>query len=159
MKFPRLFGRSKTETEHDHVLAALRELEAGERSAEKPMHPKFSTLVAYLNGIPGVRVLGQGDSDGIWWIKLRIDVYQPHAWNIVQELGWVLNELSISERLPTVFKPVSAPPYLNGGPADYLSWVIECHDIDCAPGSIMKCLEDRLPKPSNELTQWEELDK
>jgi len=43
----------------------------------------------------------------------------------------VLNYLSLDERLSTVFMPVSPPPYLNGG-VEFLSWVIECRDRDCA---------------------------
>jgi hypothetical protein len=73
----------------------------------------------------------------------------------VQELGHVLNYISTNERLPAVFMPVSPPPYMNGGPEDYLSWIIESKDIDFKPGTCMKWLEGRLPKPVNDLSQWE----
>jgi hypothetical protein len=66
-------------------------------------------------------------------VKLTIDIGHPLAWHVVQELGHVLNYLSTTERLPTTFKPVSPPPYLNGGPRAFLSWVIECADPGFAP--------------------------
>lgn len=73
---------------------------------------------------------------------------------MVQELGHVLNYLSVDERLPTVFKPVSPPPYLNGGPAEFLSWVIECSDSTCKPDTVAQWLEERLPQPVNDISQW-----
>jgi hypothetical protein len=49
-------------------------------------------------------------------VKFAIDIEHPLAWSVVQELGHVLNYVSLEERLPTVFMPVSPPPYMNGGP-------------------------------------------
>ncbi|SPE35761.1 hypothetical protein SBA3_2300022 [Candidatus Sulfopaludibacter sp. SbA3] len=57
---------------------------------------------------------GRLEGEG-WWVKFAIDISHRLAWNVVQELGHVLNYLSVNERLPTVFKPVSPPPYANGG--------------------------------------------
>jgi hypothetical protein len=68
----------------------------------------------------------------------------------------VLNELALDSRLPTVFKPVSPPPYLNGGPRDFLDWVIECDDVKFKPGTVMRWLEGRLPRPVDDLAQWKE---
>ena len=65
----------------------------------------------------------------------------------VVSTGHVLNYLSLNERLPTVFKPVSPPPYLNGGPAEFLSWVIECSDDSFTPSRATEWLAGRLPKP------------
>lgn len=123
------------------------------------MHPKFNSLVSFLSGIPGLKVLSQDDNGGDdgWWVKLKIDIAQPHAWNIVQELGFVMNELSLTERLPTTFKPVSPPPYLNGGPYDFLAWVIETRHADFPPGTLQKHLKERLPDPAHTLTAWEAL--
>jgi hypothetical protein len=67
-------------------------------------------------------------------VKFSIDVFHPSAWRTVQELGHVLNYVSINERLPTVFKPVLPPPYMNGGPVEFLPWVIECPDAALAAG-------------------------
>lgn len=91
---------------------------------------KISTcdpLVAFLKTVPGVKPsIGQGVfENGTWWVKRQIDIEHPLAWQVVQELGHILNYMSISEPLPTIFKPVSPPPYMNGGPKDFLSWVIE----------------------------------
>ena len=115
----------------------------------------FSSLEDYLKRVPGIdgSVSFGGDEHG-WWSKFRIDIDHPLAWNVVQELGQVLNYLSIGERLPTVFKPVSPPVYLNGGPREYLSWVIECSDPSFKPGTLMKWLEGRLPRPVEDVSQW-----
>jgi hypothetical protein len=123
---------------------------------------KFRKLVDYLRQIPAIRRndtptwgIGSGNfSSGGWWIKFGIDTDHHLAWATVQELGHVLNYLSLDERLPTVFKPVSPPPYLNGGPADFLSWVIECSTNDTAPDAICDWLEGRLPRPVGDPSAW-----
>lgn len=114
-------------------------------------------LKEYLSKIPGIEGnLGSGIfDDGRWWVKFRIDTHHELAWRVVQELGYVLNYLSLDDRLPVVFTPVSPPPYLNGGPHDFLSWVIESMDKDFAPATCSEWLEGRLPRPVNDLTQWE----
>ena len=68
----------------------------------------------------------------------------------------MLNYLSVEERLPTVFMPVSPAPYLNGGPAEFLSWVIESKDPSFEPGTAAEWLESRMPHPVDDLAQWEE---
>jgi len=117
----------------------------------------FDTIRAYLGSIPSVNdSMGTGfDERGGWWVKFSIDIDHPLAWRVVQELGHVLNYLSIEERIPTVFKPVSPPPYLNGGPKDFLSWVIECSDDNFRPGTCKKWLEGRLPRPVDDPEQWD----
>lgn len=116
----------------------------------------FQTLESYLARVPAiVQPFGTYiEDDGSWWIKFAIDIDNPLAWHVVQELGHVLNYLSINERLPTSFVPVSPPPYMNGGPREFLSWVIECSDKDFKPGTAAKWLEERLPKPVDDLTLW-----
>lgn len=124
-------------------------------------HPSFLKLLAFLARIPAVQTnetpwggFGTGSDESGWWVKLSLDIDHPLAWNAVQEIGYVLNELSLSERLPTVFKPVSPPPYLNGGPRDYLSWVVECRDKTMKPGTIADWLEGRLPQPVDDVSAW-----
>ena len=115
----------------------------------------FDTLETYLLSIPSVEApIGKGADDTGWWVKFSIDVESSIAWHTVQELGHVLNYLSLNERLPTTFRPVSPPPYLNGGPGEYLSWVIECRDPEFKPGTVAKWLEGRLPRPVDDLSQW-----
>lgn len=92
--------------------------------------------------------------DGIWWVKFSLSLNHELAWNVVQELAHVLNHLSVSERLPTVFKPVSPPPYLNGGPRDFLAWVIECKEGAMAPSTVADWLESRLPRPVEDISAW-----
>lgn len=126
----------------------------------EPHHPKFTKLIDFLARIPAVDVndtpsrgFGSGQEDSGWWVKFAIDIDHDLAWNTVQELGAVLNYLSIEERLASVFKPVSPPPYLNGGPDEYLSWVIEAPD-QLSPGALADLLEDRLPKPVEDEAAW-----
>jgi len=115
----------------------------------------FTTLENYLLKIPAVMSpIASGAEDKGWWMKFRIDIEHDLAWHVIQELGHVLNYLSLDERLPTVFKPVSPPPYMNGGPKDFLSWVIECDDINFKPGTVAKWLEGRLPRPVEDIEQW-----
>lgn len=123
---------------------------------------EFDALVAYLKRVPATNSswVGHGrHADGTWWIKFGLDIKHPLAWNVVQEFGHVLNYLSTSERLPTVFMPVSPPPYLNGGPAEFLSWVIECSDPEFAPDTAREWLEGRLPRPVDDLDKWNTSDE
>lgn len=123
---------------------------------------EFVELEAYLRRIPAIggamagKKFGCGRFDnGNWWIKFTIDIDHPLAWETVQELGNVLNYLSVTERLPTVFMPVSPPSYLNGGPREYLSWVIESATADFAPKTCTEWLEGRLPRPVEDISQWQ----
>ena len=116
----------------------------------------FKSLTDYFLKIPGVKspIATGSDEQGFWWIKFQIDIKNNLAWHVVQELGCVVNYLSLNERLPTIFYPVSPAPYLNGGPADFLSWVIESKDKEFKPGTLMKWLEGRLPRPVDDPDQW-----
>jgi hypothetical protein len=125
---------------------------------------EFRELLDYLVRIPSVqsnstpsRGIGCGKEDEFWWVKFEIDIAHPLAWHAVQELGHVLNYLSLEEQLPTVFKPVSPPPYLNGGPKDFLSWVVEC-STSMKPRTVAEWLEGRLPRPVDDLEQWHIVD-
>ena len=116
----------------------------------------FTTLIDFLSQIPAINgKIGSGaDESGKWWVKFNIDISHDLAWATVQELGHVLNYLSVDEHLPTSFHPVSPPPYLNGGPYDFLSWVIECSEPDFRPGTCAKWLKGRLPDPVNDIEEW-----
>ncbi|MEQ8766514.1 MAG: hypothetical protein RL885_21550 [Planctomycetota bacterium] len=116
----------------------------------------FTELTTFLSRVPAITgTIGHGaEEGGTWWVKFTIDVHHPLAWRVVQELGHVLNYLSLDERLPTVFKPVSPPPYMNGGPDEFLSWVIECEQAEFRPGTCSKWLEGRLPSPVDDLKEW-----
>jgi len=107
----------------------------------------FEPLKSYLAKVPAISDISNGFSgDGYWWVKFTIDIKHPPAWRVVQELGHVLNYVSLEERLPTVFMPVSPPPYMNGGPGDFLSWVIESKSKDFKPEKCAEWLEGRLPQ-------------
>lgn len=115
----------------------------------------FQTLTNYLEKIPAIRTpISTGEDNGFWWVKFQIDIEHGIAWHTVQELGCVVNYLSVNERLPTKFYPVSPAPYMNGGPYEFLSWVIETKDKNFKPGTLMKWLEGRLPQPVDDLEEW-----
>ena len=127
---------------------------------EGPHHPRFKKLIDFLARVPAVETndsrfggFGTGLDGDTWWVKFSIDVAHPLAWHAVQELGHVLNYLSLNERLPTRFYPVSPPPYLNGGP-EFLSWVIDCSMDAMRPGTVAEWLEGRLPKPVEDTAMW-----
>ena len=117
---------------------------------------ELNTLVAFLKRVPGITgSIGSGTfENGNWWAKFTIDLDHSQAWNVVQELGYVLNYLSLNERLPTVFMPVSPPPYMNGPAREFLSWVIESKDPDFTPATCVEWLQGRLPNPVDDLLQW-----
>jgi len=121
----------------------------------KDIEKGLPVLVDLLNKIPTIRVIS---SDiGVyskWWIKFDIDINHKLAWRVVQELGFVLNFISLRELLPTTFKPVSPPPYLNGGPDGCLTWVIESEVAFLDPNYIAAVIAERLPNPLNDEQQW-----
>jgi hypothetical protein len=114
-----------------------------------------SELWRFLECVPAVTPLSEGSEEGRWWIKLSIATEHPLAWRVVQELGFVLNYLSLDERLPTRFYPVSPPPYLNGGPTQFLSWIVENTSPDFTPQHARSWLEARLPSPVADEVAWD----
>src|SRR5215831_3469041 len=121
-----------------------------------PNNNAIEPLIEFLSTVPAIDdKIGSGLlAEGGWWVKFAIDIEHPLAWSVVQELGHILNYMSLNDRLPTVFMPVSPPPYLNGGPKQFLSWVIECRDIDFKPSDCLEWLEGRMPRPVNDTEQW-----
>lgn len=131
-----------------------------------PTEHDFEKLLAFLRRLPALKfsehpkAIAHGTFEtGNWWVKFSLDTDHPLAWRHVQELGHVLNYVSLNERLPTVFKPVSPPPYLNGG-VEFLSWVIESTDIPSdtegrfTPNDCAAWLAARLPDPVEAATAW-----
>ena len=121
----------------------------------------FERLLSFMERLPAIELpagrksIGTGRfENGNWWLKFHLDIKHPLAWRHVQELGFVLNHLSVNERLPTVFMPVSPPPYVNGG-AEFLSWVVESTDPTFTPDLCAEWLEGRLPRPVDDLARWD----
>jgi hypothetical protein len=115
----------------------------------------FKKLIQFLKKVPSIdSSIGNGVGEGLWWVKFKINIEHKLAWNVIQELAHVLNYLSIEERLPTVFKPVSPPPYMNGGPHEFLSWIIESDSENFTPDDVAEWLEGRLPNPVNNQKSW-----
>lgn len=122
--------------------------------------PDFERLIAFIERLPAIELpagrksIGNGTfENGNWWLKFTLATTHPLAWRHVQELGHVLNYLSLDERLPTIFMPVSPPPYMNGG-EEFLSWVIESTDPSFSPDTCAEWLEGRLPRPIEDESQW-----
>ncbi|MDB4964281.1 MAG: hypothetical protein JWP01_4280 [Myxococcales bacterium] len=116
----------------------------------------FTTLEQFLRRVPAIEAsISKGVEDGLWWVKFSIDIDHPLAWRVVQELGHVLNYVSVSDRLPTVFMPVSPPVYMNGGPREYLSWVVASKRPDFEPKTCAEWLGGRLPRPVDDIAAWE----
>ena len=122
--------------------------------------PNFEKLLSFIEKLPAINLpagrksIGHGAfENGNWWVKFSLNTEHELAWRHVQEIGCVLNYLSVNERLPTVFKPVSPAPYLNGG-VEFLSWVIESIDPLFTPDKCAEWLEGRLPRPIGELEKW-----
>ena len=143
-------------TLNEHIAQKLQSITPPVESMDKALLKRnLPQLVAFLKRVPAVSILSsQVTKDAFWWVKLKIDLKHPLAWSVVQELGHVLNDASVSEKLPTVFKPVSPPPYLNGGPADFLNWVIESEYNYIDPAWIAEELQGRMPNPVDDLVQW-----
>ncbi len=119
------------------------------------MAADLTRLVAYLSRIPATSISSVSPAgDARWSIGLEIDITHRLAWHVVQELACVLNGLSMTETLPTIFFPVSPPPYMNGGPEEYLSWVIRAQSGDADPDVVAQYLEGRLPRPVDDLSRW-----
>lgn len=116
---------------------------------------RLSQFFAQVPSVQQARIIAHGaDAQHAWWFKFSIDVEHALAWQTVQELGHVLNYLSTNERLPTLFFPVSPPPYMNGEANDFLAWVIQCNHADFPPDVICDWLEGRLPSPVADESQW-----
>jgi hypothetical protein len=121
------------------------------------MEYSFVELLDFMSRVPAINgsIASGKYEDGLWWIKFSIDIEHPLAWNVVQELGNIVNYLSINDRLPTRFYPVSPPSYLNGGPKIFLSWIIESTKIEFTPRLMAEWLEGRMPDPIGDLSEWE----
>ena len=116
-----------------------------------------NALTSLLRKIPGIdpRIGFGKEENDLWWAKFAIDIDHDLAWRVIQELACIVNYLSINDRLPTKFYPVSPAPYLNGGPEDFLSWVIECESPDFSPKNLASWLEARMPSPVDDIDAWE----
>jgi hypothetical protein len=116
----------------------------------------FDGLIQFLKRVSSIKEsISNGIDEGLWWVKFQVDIEHPLVWNVVQEMGYVLNYLSLEERLPTAFKPVSPPPYLNGGPEEFLSWIIQIESRDFTPDDVRDWLKSRLPEPVNDVKKWQ----
>ncbi|MDD3120366.1 MAG: hypothetical protein PHF46_03085 [Candidatus Gracilibacteria bacterium] len=112
-------------------------------------------LSNFIEEIPSIKTIDFGYyKNNNWWIKIKIDISNNIVWNVVQELGHILNYISTNEKLPTIFYPVSPPPYMNGGPNDFLSWIIESKESSFSPINALEWLKGRLPNPVDDLSLW-----
>jgi len=141
---------------HAHIIKKLERITPTIEYIDiKKLKNGLPILVDFLNKIPSVEVIASDiTADAYWWIKLNIDINHKTAWTVVQELGFVLNYISVQEPLPTIFKPVSPPPYLNGGAKEFLSWIIEATFNYIDPKWVKEMIESRLPNPIDDIKEW-----
>lgn len=105
--------------------------------------------------IPCITFISNSKTDEpFWWLKFSINISSKISWNVVQELGHILNYLSLEEKLPTSFYPVSPPPYMNGGPEEFLNWIIESSIPAVDTNIIYDYLEGRLPEGYDKEENW-----
>jgi len=127
----------------------------GEELKHEKIQHYLKDIENLLKQIPTINTVTSGiNPRGDWSVRFFINIQHKLAWNVIQELGFILNGISLSEKLPTVFMPVSPPPYLNGGPEEYLSWVIESKTKNVNPRMICEILQERLPNPLSDEDQW-----
>lgn len=158
-KLNKAFQKAALENQTSVEVYILKELERlmppVESVDRRSLIDNLQGLVQVISKIPGVRVISSATTpDGYWWVKFDIDIHHKLAWNVVQELGYVVNEISLTDRLPTLFMPTSPPPYLNGGPEEYLSWVIESKLPYFQPAYVAQAILGRLPNPIEDETMW-----
>jgi hypothetical protein len=120
------------------------------------MEDTFAQLKHFVLSVPGVRDFIQKgyDENGQWWIQFAVNPEHPLSWRVVQEFAFVINYLSLGERLPAVFFPISSPPYLNGGPDEYLYWIIQSSGSTFSPDMCADWLTKRFPNPIDDEAQW-----
>ena len=129
----------------------------GPRPPRRHGPPKIrgNALSDYLRRIPGLELSFVSEpGEEPWRIGFSIVITHPLAWDVVQHLAWVLNNLSLQEKLPVRFMPMSAPPYLNGGPRHHLWWVLFSIAPAVDPAEIARVLEDSLPSPVEDVAAW-----
>lgn len=117
-------------------------------------------LADLIQSLPGVQPhVGRSKADDyLWWIKFSLDRNHPLVWHVIQRLGFVLNYISLESRLDVTFRPVSPPPYLNGGP-EFLGWVIESTKRYVNPETVRKVLRLELPEKISSEKEWREYDE
>src|SRR5215510_3051915 len=107
-KLKKALEREASDTQRDlhaHIVSKLEGITPPTEYIDPEVIVKgLPKLVEFLEKIPAVQMLSSGSTtDAYWWVKLNINIEHPLAWNVVQELGFVLNYISIEDRLPTVF--------------------------------------------------------
>lgn len=87
---------------------------------------EFDVFCAFISRVPAASFdSGSLNEDGSWRAQIRIDIDHMLAWQVVQEFGFVLNWVSVTEPLPTRFFPRSSPPYLNGAPVNIFTGLLK----------------------------------
>ena len=116
--------------------------------------PRFARLVEFLSLIPAVeaddtpaRGMEAEASGAGWRVGFVIDVFHDLSWETVQELAHALNGSGVAS-----FKPVSPAPDQNGGPDEFLSWVIEGGAR--SPDEVADHLRATLPSPVESERAW-----
>jgi hypothetical protein len=143
-------------TVEERIIDLLNRNLAPEKNFDKNyIQEGLDDLKTLLTKIPCIEFVATSKvGEPFWWLKFNIDINSKIAWSVVQELGHILNYLSSNDKLPTTFYPVSPPPYLNGGPKEFLSWVIEPVIPYVDSNNIYAYLVGRFPEDYNKEESW-----
>lgn len=119
------------------------------------MPDRFDKLEKLISNLPAVDTpVSSGIyENGFWWVKFDINLEHPLSWRVVQVLAHSINYLSISERLSTVFYPLSPSPFAEGVSLKSMYWIIEFNSQDFSPNELSAWLESRLPA-GNDKAAW-----
>lgn len=118
---------------------------------------KLEELIAHLPAVCAPVSSGTYEN-GFWWVKFNIDIQHPLSWRVVQVLAHTINYLSISERLSTVFYPLSPSPFAEGVSPKSMYWIIESTSQDFSPNELSAWLDSRLPD-SNDEAAWDTINQ
>ena len=110
---------------------------------------KLEELIAHLPVVDAPVSSGIYEN-GFWWVKFDINLQHPMSWRVIQVLAHTINYLSISERLSTVFYPLSPSPFAEGVSLKSMYWIIEFNSQDFSPNELSAWLESRLPAGNDE---------
>ena len=105
-------------------------------SFSKPLkmeYPTFDWLRKFLNATKATKfVTARLFEDGRWWVQFKLDLNHKMIWTVIQELGYVANNMVLIGKLPVKLLPWPSAPE-NGPPESMLFWRIERYDGRFSP--------------------------
>jgi hypothetical protein len=125
----------------------------------KEIKHNFNKLNTLLLSIPCVKSVDCYDEmEDLWSCHIRMDLTHEIVWHLIQGIAFVINDTSITGKLPATFYPTSPPPYLNGGPYNYLHWIIRSESPEFIPDYCCEWFINRFPNNPEFNESWLALD-